>query len=87
MRGLNDWTDSAIARMWSGVVPQQPPVMLSQPLCAQSRMKPAVSFGQLVVLRHRVRQPRVGMRRDVDVGDARELLDVRDAAASRRARS
>ncbi len=34
-----------MARMWSGVVPQQPPVMLSQPASAHSRMKAAVSSG------------------------------------------
>src|SRR6185437_4369699 len=45
VRGREARTASAIARMWSGVVPQQPPVMLSQPLCAHSRMKPAVSSG------------------------------------------
>ncbi len=45
MRGLNAETCSTISRIWSGVVPQQPPVMLSQPLSAHSRMKPAVSHG------------------------------------------
>ncbi len=34
-----------MARMCSGVVPQQPPVMLSQPASAHSRMRAAVSAG------------------------------------------
>ena len=45
VRGLNGCTASAIARMCSGVVPQHPPVMLSQPLSAHSRRYPAVSGG------------------------------------------
>ena len=36
-RGGSPWTAFAIARMWSGVVPQQPPTMFNQPCCAQSR--------------------------------------------------
>src|SRR5258708_6620388 len=35
-RGATPFTDSAIARICSGVVPQQPPTMFSQPLAAHS---------------------------------------------------
>ena len=35
----------AIARMWSGVVPQHPPTMLTKPLRANSRSIPAVCAG------------------------------------------
>ena len=34
-----------MARMWSGVVPQQPPVMLIKPLSANSFKKAAVCSG------------------------------------------
>ncbi len=44
-RGLQGATICAMALMCAGVVPQQPPVMLSQPASAQSRMKAAVSSG------------------------------------------
>ena len=44
-RGVNGATMSAMALMCSGVVPQQPPVILSQPLVAHSRMNAAVSDG------------------------------------------
>ena len=44
-RGANGATISAIALICAGVVPQQPPVTLSQPLVAHSRMNAAVSEG------------------------------------------
>src|SRR5947208_94467 len=37
VRGGKPLTASAIALIWGGVVPQQPPTMLSQPFCAHSR--------------------------------------------------
>src|SRR5690606_23230880 len=36
-RGATPLTASAIARIWSGVVPQQPPTRLSSPASANSR--------------------------------------------------
>ncbi len=43
-RGGTLATDSAIARMWAGVVPQQPPTMLTRPLVANSpTRRPVVS--------------------------------------------
>ena len=42
-------TASAIARMCSGVVPQQPPTMLTKPLCANSREQARRLLGRLVV--------------------------------------
>src|SRR5687768_14717682 len=44
-RGGRSFTASAIARMWSGVVPQQPPSTLTNTDSAQSRSMPAVSGG------------------------------------------
>src|SRR5215210_4220002 len=38
-------TASAIALMWSGVVPQQPPTMLSQPASAHSPISAAITSG------------------------------------------
>ena len=38
-------TASAIARMWSGVVPQQPPTMFTQPRSANSPIMPAIAAG------------------------------------------
>mmetsp|Transcript_39371 Transcript_39371/g.104530 ORF Transcript_39371/g.104530 Transcript_39371/m.104530 type:complete len:246 (-) Transcript_39371:929-1666(-) len=43
--GLTSATASAIALMWSGVVPQQPPTMLTRPSCAQRRRCGAMSLG------------------------------------------
>ena len=44
-RGGRLRTASAMAWTWSGVVPQQPPTMLTKPLSANSRRRPAVIFG------------------------------------------
>ncbi len=38
-------TASAMAPMWSGVVPQQPPTRLTKPAAANSSMNAAVSSG------------------------------------------
>ena len=43
VRGWSGRTASAIARMCSGVVPQHPPTMFSQPLAAKSRNTSEVS--------------------------------------------
>src|SRR5690606_40153276 len=45
LRGGRPATASAIARMWSGVVPQQPPTRFSSPDWANSRSTPAISSG------------------------------------------
>jgi hypothetical protein len=45
-RGATSRTASAMARMCSGVVPQQPPTRLTSPLWANSRMSAAVSAGR-----------------------------------------
>ncbi|MNR03336.1 hypothetical protein D3C85_1192250 [compost metagenome] len=42
-RGLMPATASAMARMWVGVVPQQPPTRFRKPLWAHSRMCSAIS--------------------------------------------
>ncbi len=42
-RGGTPATDSAMWPMWSGVVPQQPPTMLTNPLVAYSFTSAAVS--------------------------------------------
>ena len=44
-RGCKSLTASAMARMWSGVVPQQPPTTLSQPFSANSRRSFAIDRG------------------------------------------
>jgi hypothetical protein len=44
-RGGTPASASPIARMWSGVVPQQPPATLSQPASANSRSSEAVCAG------------------------------------------
>ena len=45
LRGGNDCTAAAIARMCAGVVPQQPPTTLTKPLRAKSSISRAVSAG------------------------------------------
>ncbi len=44
-RGGTPRTAAAMARMWSGVEPQQPPTMLSQPLEAKSRRSRLICSG------------------------------------------
>src|SRR3546814_6273747 len=45
LRGATPSTASAIARMWSGVVPQQPPTKLSRPDSANSFSVADISSG------------------------------------------
>ena len=45
MRGGSPSIACAIARMWSGVVPQQPPAMLTKPDCANSCSRLDVTSG------------------------------------------
>ena len=44
-RGSTPAAAAATARMWSGVVPQQPPSMLTRPLSANRPSSPAVVSG------------------------------------------
>ncbi len=75
------------ARCASGVVPQQPPTMLTRPAPANSPSSPAVSLGRLVVAAERVGQAGVGVAGDVGVGEAGQLGDVRAHLGRRRASS
>jgi hypothetical protein len=70
-------TASAIAGCASGVVPQQPPTMLSRPDAGELADDHAPPCGRrLVVAAEGVGQAGVGVGADVGVGDARQLLDV-----------
>ena len=69
-------TAAAIAAMWSGVVPQQPPTKLRKPASANSARTAAVWSGVSSYSPKRVGQPGVGVDRDEGVGQARELGDV-----------
>jgi hypothetical protein len=75
-RGRTLATDSAIARMWAGVVPQQPPTMLTRPLVANSPTSASRRRGGLVVLAEGVGQAGVRVARDAAGRDAGELGDV-----------
>mmetsp|Transcript_49630 Transcript_49630/g.153276 ORF Transcript_49630/g.153276 Transcript_49630/m.153276 type:complete len:200 (+) Transcript_49630:2571-3170(+) len=44
-RGVMPLTASAMARMWSGEEPQQPPTMFTQPAAAKPRIASAISAG------------------------------------------
>ena len=44
-RGVSGRTASAMARMWAGVVPQQPPAMLTRLACANSFSRAEVMAG------------------------------------------
>ena len=86
-RGGTPSTAAAIARMCSGVVPQQPPTTFTSPSRAKSP-RIAARVGRLLVVRaERVRQPRVRVARRPR--SARCARDPRRTAASRsrRARS
>ncbi len=69
-------TTAAIARMWSGVVPQHPPRRLTRPLWANSSTMAAVWSGVFVVLAEGVGQPGVRVAGDVAVGQPGELGQV-----------
>ncbi len=65
LRGGRPSTAAAIARICSGVVPQQPPTMLTKPLRANSPMQARRRLRRLVVagVAHRVRQAGVRIAR------------------------
>ena len=69
----------AIARMCSGVVPQQPPAMLTKPASANSFSSDEVIVRRLVEagLAHRIGQAGVRIDADEGVADPRQLRDVR----------
>ena len=69
-------TASAIARMCSGVVPQQPPTRLRNPASPNSLQHGRGLVRLLVVLPERVGQAGVGVARHERVGDPAELGDV-----------
>ena len=69
-------TASAMARMCSGVVPQQPPTMLTSPLVGELAHELARGRRLFVVLAERVGQARVGVARDVHRRDLGELGHV-----------
>ena len=76
LRGALPATARAMARMWSGVVPQQPPTMLTRPASANSAEQPGHEFRALVVAAELVRQAGIGIGADQRVGDARDLGDM-----------
>ncbi len=76
-RGARPAAAAAMARMWSGVVPQQPPTKLSERL-SMSWLQDAGGLGWLLVVApERVGQARVGIARHEHVRDARQLLEIR----------
>ena len=70
-------TASAMARMCSGVVPQQPPTRFTRPASANSRSSPRRRLGLLVVAAERVRQAGVRVAAHERRRDRRELGQVR----------
>ena len=77
-RGGRSRTASAMAWMCSGVVPQQPPTMFSQPFSAQSRICGARDLRRFrkAGRRQRIRQSCVGIDADVGVRQMRQFLHV-----------
>ena len=80
-------TASAMARIWSGVEPQQPPTMLTRPSRAKSSIWRGHELRALVILAEFVGQAGIGIGADEGVGDAGELGQMRRAWRWRRARS
>ena len=78
---------AAMARMWSGVVPQQPPTMLTRPAAANSPISAAMYSRAFVVVAELVRQAGIGIGADQRVGDARRARRCARASAWRRARN
>ena len=86
-RGGRPATASAIALTWAGVVPQQPPAMLTQPVAGEPAEDVGHRLGRVVVAAELVRQPGVRVDRDGKRGDARQVRDVRPQRRRARARS
>ena len=63
--------------MCAGVVPQQPPTMLTRPLARELAEQLRHEFGAFVVEPELIRQASVRIRADQRIGDAPELRDVR----------
>ena len=66
-------TASANSLMWAGVVPQQPPTMLSKPSCGEFSQDGGHHFRRFVVFAKLVGQPGVGIDADVGVGEAGDV--------------
>ena len=63
--------------IWSGVVPQQPPTMLTRPAGREFADQPRHVFRALVVLAEFVGQAGIGIGADQRVGDAADVGDMR----------
>ena len=86
-RGAQPATAAAIAAMWAGVVPQQPPTMLTRPARGELADQRGGLVGRLVVAAERVRQPGVGVRGDEHGAMRGQLGHVRAHLGRRRASS
>ena len=86
-RGGLSFTASAMARMCAGVVPQQPPTMLTSPRARELAEQLRHVFGALVVKPELVRQAGVRIGADQRIGDARRAPRCARASPWRRARS
>ncbi len=67
----------AMARIWSGVVPQQPPRMLTKPLAANSWRKPSGRLGLFVIVAEGIGQAGIRVAADVGRGDLGQFGQVR----------
>ena len=76
MRGLCGATAAAIAAIWSGVVPQQPPTMLTRPARGELADQPRHVFRALVVLAELVGQAGIGIGANQRIGDAADVGDM-----------
>ena len=86
-RGGSPRTASAIARMWSGVVPQQPPTMFSQPAARALAEVARHRLRRLVEAAEGVRQPGVRVAAHEAAARAATAPRRRPHLARRRARS
>src|ERR1700753_2383462 len=74
MRGLCGATAAAIAAIWSGVVPQQPPTMLTRPSRANSPISRDIYSGVSSYCPNSLGRPALGYahtREAADMGDRR----------------
>ena len=69
-------TAAAIAAIWSGVVPQQPPTMLTRPACGELADQPRHVFRALVVLAEFVGQAGIRIGAHQRIGDAADVGDM-----------
>ena len=75
-RGFRPLTASAMARIWAGVEPQQPPTILTRPSRGEGARSARPSVRGFVIEAEGVGQAGVGIGADQRIGDAGDFLEM-----------